>query len=167
MIYLENFTQLPGNHFSYGIQKAKKGAHATPKPKPKTKAWKAKKAVLKSIHIHTQKKIACYPLSGWPKTPRRQPVYPWKSDKLKHYVIIKFPLSRELVMKKTEDSNTLGFIMNVKANKHQIKRSMKQLYNIDMAKVNTLIRADGDKKVYVQLATDYNALDVANKTEII
>ena len=57
--------------------------------------------------------------------------------------------------------------MNVKANKHQIKRSMKKLYNIDMAKVNTLIKADGDKKVYVQLATDYDALDVANKTEII
>lgn len=50
-------------------------------------------------------------------------------------------------MKKTEDSNTPGFIMNVKANKHQIKLSMKKLYNIDMAKVNTLIRADGEKKV--------------------
>nr|XP_058939901.1 large ribosomal subunit protein uL23-like [Kogia breviceps] len=137
------------------------------KAKAKTKAWKAKKAVLKSIHIHKKEKIACYPLSGWPKTPRRQPIYPWKSDKLNHYVIIKFPLSRELVMKKTEDSNTLGFIMNVKVNKHHIKRSVKKLYNIDMAKVNTLIRADGGKKVYVRLATDYDALDVANKTEII
>ncbi|XP_061063646.1 large ribosomal subunit protein uL23-like [Eubalaena glacialis] len=164
MIYLE----ILFNYQAIIFHKAKKEAHATPKPKPKTKAWKAKKAVLKSIHIHTEKKkIACYPLSGWPKTPRRQPVYPWKSDKLNHYVIIKFPLSRELVMKKTEDSNTLGFIMNVKANKHQIKRSMKKLYNIDMAKVNTLIRADGEKKVYVRLATDYDALDVANKTEII
>ena len=43
---------------------------------------------------------------------------------------------------------------------------MKKLYNIDMAQVNTLTRADGGK-VYVQQAPHYNALDVANKTEII
>ena len=35
-----------------------------------------------------------------------------------------------------------------------------------MAQVNTLTRADGGK-VYVQQAPHYNALDVANKTEII
>ena len=42
----------------------------------------------------------------------------------------------------------------------------KDPYNIDMAQVNTLTRADGGK-VYVQQAPHYNALDVANKTEII
>lgn len=42
----------------------------------------------------------------------------------------------------------------------------KKLYNTDMAQVNTLIRADGGK-AYVQQAPHYNALDIANKTEII
>ena len=44
---------------------------------------------------------------------------------------------------------------------------MKKLCDVDMAKVNTLIRPDGEKKAYVRLAPDYDALDVANKIGII
>ncbi|CAO2592626.1 60S ribosomal protein L23a, partial [Lemmus lemmus] len=57
--------------------------------------------------------------------------------------------------------------VDVTANKHQIKQGVKKLYNIDVAKVNTLIRPDGEKKVYVWAAPDYDALDVANKIGII
>lgn len=53
------------------------------------------------------------------------------------------------------------------ANKHQIKASVKKLYDINVAKVNTLVRPDGQKKAYVRLAPDYDALDVANKIGII
>ncbi|KAL4831556.1 hypothetical protein H8958_013213 [Nasalis larvatus] len=144
--------------------KAKKEAPAPPKAEAKAKALKAKKAVLKGVHSHKKKK---------PKTPRlrRQPKYPRKSaprrNKLDHYAIIKFPLTTESAMKKIEDNNTLVFIVDVKANKHQIKQAVKKLYDIDVAKVNTLIRPDGKKKAYVRLAPDYDALDVANKIGII
>ena len=70
-------------------------------------------------------------------------------------------------MKKIEDSRTLVFIVDAKANKHQIKQAMKKLYDTDVAKVNTLIKPVGEKKVYVWLVPDYNALGVANKTGII
>ena len=40
-------------------------------------------------------------------------------------------------MKKTEDNSTIVFIVDVKANKHQIKEAVKKLYDIDIAKVNT------------------------------
>uniref|UniRef100_A0A452I2X6 Ribosomal protein L23/L25 N-terminal domain-containing protein n=1 Tax=Gopherus agassizii TaxID=38772 RepID=A0A452I2X6_9SAUR len=70
-------------------------------------------------------------------------------------------------MKKIEDKNTLVFIVDVKANNHQIKQAQMWLYNIDVAKVNTLIRPDGEKKVYVRLAPDYDALDVADEIGII
>lgn len=56
--------------------------------------------------------------------------------------------------------------MDVKAKKHKIKQTVKKLYDTDMAKVNILIRPDGEK-VYVRLAPNYDALDVANKTEIM
>ncbi|KAK2098302.1 60S ribosomal protein L23A [Saguinus oedipus] len=56
---------------------------------------------------------------------------------------------------------------NSEANKHQIKQAVKKLYGMDVAKVNTPIRPDGEKKAYVQLAPDYHALDVANKIGII
>ena len=48
-----------------------------------------------------------------------------------------------------------------------IQQSVKKLYDIDVSKVNTLIRPDGRKKAYVKLAPDYDALDVANKIGII
>merc|ERR550534_2453835 len=52
-------------------------------------------------------------------------------------------------------------------NKHQIKSAVKKLYEIEVVKVNTLIRPDGKKKAHVRLAPDYDALDVANKIGII
>nr|XP_058928371.1 large ribosomal subunit protein uL23-like [Kogia breviceps] len=87
--------------------------------------------------------------------------------KVDHYAIIKFPLTTESAMNKIEDNNTLVFIVDVKANKHQIKQAVKKLYDIDLAKVNALSRPDGEKKAYVRLAPDYDALDVANKIGII
>ncbi|XP_061284659.1 large ribosomal subunit protein uL23-like [Bos javanicus] len=153
--------------------KAKKEAPAPPKAEAKAKALKAKKAVLKGVHSHKKKKIWTSPTFRRPKTLRlrRQPKYPRKSaprrNKLDHYAIIKFPLTTESAMKKIEDNNTLVFIVDVKANKHQIKQAVKKLYDIDVAKVNTLIRPDGEKKAYVRLAPDYDALDVANKIGII
>ena len=65
------------------------------------------------------------------------------------------------------DNNTLVFIVDKRANKPQIKIAVKRLYDIDAAKVNTLIRPDGLKKAYVRLTGDYDALDVANKIGII
>ncbi|XP_065735243.1 large ribosomal subunit protein uL23-like [Phocoena phocoena] len=151
--------------------KAKKEVPDPPKAEAKAKALKAKKAVLNGIHSHKEKKIRTSPTFRRPKTLRlrRQPKYPRKSaprrNKLDHYAIIKLPLTTESPMKKTED--TLVFIVDVKANKHQIKQAVKKLYDIDVAKVNTLIRPDGEKKAYVRLAPDYDALDVANKIGII
>ncbi|XP_044780282.2 60S ribosomal protein L23a [Bubalus bubalis] len=155
-------------------QKAKKEAPAPPEAEAKAKALKAKKAVLKGVHSHKKKKEdPSSPTFRRPKTLqlRRQPKYPRKSaprrNKLDHYAIIKFPLTTKSAMKKIEDNNTLVFIVDVKANKHQIKQAVKKLYDIDVAKVNTLIRPDGEKKAYVRLAPDYDALDVANKIGII
>ncbi|EPY76745.1 hypothetical protein CB1_001392025 [Camelus ferus] len=125
--------------------KVKKEAPAPPKAKAKAKDLKAKKAVLKGIHSHKKKKIRTSPTFRRPKTLRlrRQPKYPRKSaprrNKLDHYAIIKFPLTTEPAMKKTEENNTLVFIVDVKANKHQIKQAVKKLYDTDVAKVNTLI----------------------------
>ena len=86
---------------------------------------------------------------------------------LDKFAIIKYPMATESSMKKIEDHNTLTFIVDVRANKLQIKRAVKQMYAIDALKVNTLIRPDGKKKAYVRLATEFDALDVANRIGII
>jgi len=64
-------------------------------------------------------------------------------------------------MKKIEENNTLVFIVDVKANKRQIKMALKKLYDVDSVKLNTLIRPDGSKKAFARLTPDVDALDIA------
>jgi large subunit ribosomal protein L23Ae len=81
-------------------------------------------------------------------------------------------------MKKIEENNTLVFVVDVKANKYQIKQAIKKLYDVDALKINTLVRyhvscrqmfihsrPDGTKKAYVRLTADVDALDTANKVD--
>merc|ERR1711860_372381 len=137
------------------------------------KAVKAKKAVLRGVHDKRSRKKRTSVHFRRPKTLRlpRRPKYPRKSvpksPKLDQFRIVKFPLTTESAMEKIEDNNTLVFIVDKRANKPQIQMAVKKLYDIDVAKVNTLNRPDGEKKAYVRLAPDYDALDVANKIGII
>merc|ERR1719213_422358 len=92
-----------------------------------------------------------------PKTliKKRDPKYARKSvpsmKSLDKYSIIKCPLTTESAMKKIEEINTLVFIVDIRANKQKIKEAVKSMYDVQCAKVNTLIRPDGKKKAYVHL----------------
>ncbi|RZB66673.1 60S ribosomal protein L23a-like, partial [Asbolus verrucosus] len=142
-------------------------------PAPVQKALKVQKKVIKGPNGTHARKIRTSVHFHRPKTfrPPRNPKYPRKSvpsrTRMDAYNIIKYPLTTEAAMKKIEDNNTLVFLVHTKANKHHIRAAVKKLYDINVAKVNTLIRPDGKKKAYVRLARDYDALDVANKIGII
>lgn len=137
------------------------------------KAAAVAKAVKKGIskkgtRIHTR--VHFYK----PKTLKksRKPKYhnkstPGKNTLADKHSIIKYPLTTESSMKLIEDSNTLVFIVDIKSNKRQIKAAVKELYNIECEKVNTLITPRGLKKSYVRLSKDYDALDVANRVGVI
>merc|ERR1711872_79537 len=141
--------------------------------KAKDKAQRAKKAVLRGRHDKRSRKIRTSVHFRRPKTLSlpRAPRYPRKSaprmNRLDAFSIVKFPLTTESAMKKIEDNNTLVFIVDKRANKPLVKQAVKKLYDIEVARVNTLIRPDGEKKAYVRLMPDYDALDVANKIGII
>ena len=114
--------------------------------KAKADALSAKKAVLKGKHTTFKKKIRTRVIFYRPKTLKkaRQPKFPRRSaprrNKMDHYSIIRHPLTTESAMKKIEDNNTLVFMVHLRANKPQIKQAVKKLYDIEVAKVNTLIR---------------------------
>merc|ERR1711887_23360 len=154
-------------------KKANAGAASKTPTKALNKAQRMQKKVVKGMHGTRVKKVRTSVKFYRPHTyrPTRQPKYPRKStpkrNKMDAYNIIKHPLTTESAMKKIEDNNTLVFICDIKSNKHQIKSAVKKLYDINISKVNTLVRPTGDKKAYVRLAPDYDALDVANKIGII
>ena len=101
----------------------------------------------------------------------RKPKYARKSansrPRLDQYSIIKYPLTTESAMKKIEENNTLVFIVDVTANKRQIKFAAEKLYNFKSEKINTLVRPDGRKKAYIKVAKGTEALDIANAIGII
>lgn len=136
------------------------------------KAGKVAKGIKNSVSRKT-KKIRTNVRFFRPKTliKKRDPKYPRKSTnsmpKLDKYQIIKYPLTTESAMKKIEEINTLVFLVDIQANKRQIKEAVKSMYDVQCQKVNTLIRPDGKKKAYVHLTQDYDALDVANRIGII
>merc|ERR1712083_290560 len=155
-----------------GEKKGDAGAEAAPVAAVQ-KARKVQKKVVKGVHGTRVKKVRTSVKFYRPQTfrPARAPKYPRKStpsrNRMDAYNIIKHPLTTESAMKKIEDNNTLVFICDIKSNKHMIKSAVKKLYDINVSKVNTLVRPTGDKKAYVRLAPDYDALDVANKIGII
>nr|CAG8499110.1 2285_t:CDS:2 [Entrophospora candida] len=143
-------------------------------PKKETAtATSAKKAATKGVNGKIAKKIRTSTTFHRPKTLRlsRDPKYPRKSvphvARLDKFKILKNPLNTESAMKKIEDTNTLVFIVDTRANKRQIKDAVKKMYDVDAQKINTLIRPDGTKKAYVRLTSDVEALDVANKIGFI
>ncbi|EMD39691.1 hypothetical protein CERSUDRAFT_112000, partial [Gelatoporia subvermispora B] len=151
--------------------KSNKGkAQAAKTASKEQKAKTAKKAALVGAHAHRARKIRTSVSFHRPKTLRlpRDPKYPRKSiphaPRMDQFRTIVSPLNTESAMKKIEEHNTLVFIVDIKANKRQIKDAVKKLYDVQTAKINTLIRPDGKKKAYVRLTADHDALDVANKS---
>lgn len=98
------------------------------------------------VNSHKVRKIRTSTTFHRPKTLTlsRAPKYPRKSiphaPRLDAEKIIVHPLNTESAMKKIEENNTLVFIVDVKANKRQIKGALKKLYDVECVKVNTLIR---------------------------
>eukprot|EP00310_Coccolithus_braarudii_P021141 CAMPEP_0183351634 /NCGR_PEP_ID=MMETSP0164_2-20130417/26157_1 /TAXON_ID=221442 /ORGANISM="Coccolithus pelagicus ssp braarudi, Strain PLY182g" /LENGTH=145 /DNA_ID=CAMNT_0025523867 /DNA_START=42 /DNA_END=479 /DNA_ORIENTATION=+ len=138
-----------------------KGAKDAARKNKKGNFTKSKARVRTSVHFFRPKTLRLH----------RNPKYQRKSHphrvRLDKYSILKYPLCTESAMKQIEDNNTLTFIVDLRANKRQIKEAIKSLHEIDTVKVNTLIRPDGLKKAYVRLAPDVEALEVANRIGII
>merc|ERR1719436_1280274 len=163
-----------GNKMAPKTKNAETPKEGGEKPtKSKSKASKVAKAVKTVIPRTTHKKRTNVHFYR-PKTlvKRRCPKYPRKSvvdspKKNDKHWIIKYPLTTESAMKKIEEINTLVFLVDIRATKLKIKEAVRAMYDVQCAKVNTLIRPDGKKKAYVHLTQDYDALDVANRIGII
>lgn len=86
-----------------------------------------------------------------------------RGDKMDAHAILKSPMKSEKAMREIELRNTLVFLCDVRANKAQIKEAAKTLYGLEAKHVNTLIRPDGQKKAYIRLSPEDDAMDAAGR----
>jgi len=83
------------------------------------------------------------------------------------YDVILYPLMTEVASRLLETENKLVFVVNLKANKEDIRRAVEELYDVGVEKVNVLVTPRGEKKAFVKLHPDFKAVDVAIKLGIL
>ncbi|MEM1581806.1 MAG: 50S ribosomal protein L23 [candidate division WOR-3 bacterium] len=81
--------------------------------------------------------------------------------------VILYPLITEVTSRVIEKENKIVFIVNLRANKIDVKRAVEELYQVKVENVNTLITSDGTKKAFIKLAPDFSATDLAVKLGIL
>jgi len=86
---------------------------------------------------------------------------------MESHKVIKFPMMTERSVNMIENENKLVFIVDRRATKDDIKAAVKELYEVDATKVNTLITTKGKKKAFVKLSDEYDASDVAIRLGIL
>jgi len=79
------------------------------------------------------------------------------------YSIIKRPHLTEKTMNAIDQSNELTFVVQISANKSEIRSAFEDLYAVKVEKVNTQVTSKGLKLAYIKLAAEHSAEDIAVK----
>lgn len=82
-------------------------------------------------------------------------------------MIIKSPYITEKVTGMIDANNTLEFLVNMRATKPEIKKSLEELYDVEVVSVRTLITSRGEKKAIVKLAKDGSANELATRLGLL
>jgi len=86
---------------------------------------------------------------------------------LESHNVIKYPMMTERSVNMIENENKLVFIVDRRATKHDIAAAIKELYEVEVEMVNTLITRKGEKKAFIKLKEGYDASDVAIRLGIL
>merc|ERR1711934_85265 len=99
---------------------------------------------------------------------------PIKSNKQKIYTKPSFKRPKTLELPRKPKYPRRSTLRSRGLDKHSIivnplttEAAVKELYDVKVVKVNTLIRPDGRKKAFVRLSPDHDAVEVANKIGIV
>lgn len=85
----------------------------------------------------------------------------------KAWQVIENPHLTEKSMDKVDEDNTLVLIVDLEADKNQVKDAVEELFDVTVKKVNTLITPQAKKKAFVSLSEQDDAMDVATKLGMI
>ncbi len=74
-----------------------------------------------------------------------------------------YPFVTEKATLEAEKNNALQFIVDIRANKKQIKKYIEDTYDMDVLRVNSIITMRGKKKAYVVFAKEGDAVELASR----
>ena len=114
--------------------------------RPKTRTTKSSPRTLKSISGEIRRK---------------------EKQTLDHNKILLQPISSDKNIHKMEKQNTLTFLVGENSNKSQIKAAFAKLFQTKVRSVNTLRTPEGQKKAFIRLTNDKEALSIASKIGLL
>lgn len=82
-------------------------------------------------------------------------------------MIIKSPYITEKVTSMVDSNNTLEFLVDMRATKPEIKKSLTELYDVEVISVRTMITSRGEKKAIVKLAKEGSANELATRLGLL
>jgi large subunit ribosomal protein L23 len=66
-----------------------------------------------------------------------------------------------------DSNNTLEFLVDMRATKPEIRKSLEELYNVEVMSVRTMITSRGEKKAIVKLAGEGSANELATRLGLL
>ncbi|MFC7082499.1 50S ribosomal protein L23 [Halorussus caseinilyticus] len=77
--------------------------------------------------------------------------------------VIEYPWVTEKAMNEMDFQNKLQFIVDLDAEKPEIRDEIEDQYEVTIEKINTQVTMNGDKKATVTLSEDDDAQEVASR----
>ena len=90
-----------------------------------------------------------------------------KDKKLEIYEIVLYPLITEKAINMIESDNKLCFIVNVKANKKEVREAVEKNYEIKVDDIKILNDRKGRKKAIVKINEKFKADEIATKLGVL
>ena len=84
-------------------------------------------------------------------------------EETKAWDVIENPHMTEQAMDQIDEENKIVLIVDIDADKNQVKDAVETLFSVTVKKVNTAITPQAKKKAYVRLSEADDAMDVATK----
>ena len=77
--------------------------------------------------------------------------------------VLEHPHMTEQAMEMVDRENKLVLMVDLESDKNQVEDAVETLFGVTVKKVNTQITPQAEKKAYVKLSPEDDAMDVATK----
>ncbi len=81
--------------------------------------------------------------------------------------VLLYPVATEKAINMVERDNVITYVVDMRANKKEIKEVFEKMFNVKVAKVSTENSPKNVKKAFIKLDKSFKASDIALKLKLV
>ncbi len=78
-----------------------------------------------------------------------------------------YPIATEKVLGAVDRDNAIVYVVDMRANKKQIKEEFEKMFNVKVESINTSITIKNMKKAYIRINKASKASDIARRLKLV